>query len=325
MRLTNAISRYSDAMAARGYAVRTIQEYRWVLDHFAHWASESGVDTLQTIDRELLRQFQAAQLTEKTDQGEPLSQGRVAFRLTVIRQFFRYLVRQGVMLIDPSVNVELPRKRPRSIPYAVLTVKEVDRLLATPDVRSQQGIRDRAILEVFYGTGLRRSELLSLDVADVDLDTRSVTVRRGKGGQGRVVPLNREACVWLDRYLDQVRPLFTSVRGGSALFLSEWRRRMSSKHVGDLVRGYGKRAKLTKKVSPHALRHACATHMLEAGADIRALQIMLGHRLLSTTAGYTHVGMAHLKRVVKRCHPRGRARAHGQAKAKGRPGPARRR
>lgn len=306
MKLADGIVRFAEALAIRGRSARTIIEYRWMLERFGGWAATAGVALVADCTRELLRGFQGELLRHTTDKARQLSPASIALRLTVIRQFFAYLTREGFLLADPARDLELPRKRPRTAAAPVLTVREVEILLATPDVRTLHGLRDRAVLEVLYGSGLRRAELVALCVEDVDLSAATVTVKRGKGGAGRVVPTTRESVRWLRLYLTRVRARWAWQLESRILFLSSHRKPISAPWVYHAIKEYGRRAGLKKSVTVHALRHACATHLLEGGADVRVVQKILGHRQLGTTATYTHVGMPHLRRVVQRCHPRGR-------------------
>lgn len=198
--------------------------------------------------------------------------------------------------------VEIRRKE--RLPRSVLTVKQVEQLLAAPDTGTLLGIRDRALLEVLYSTGIRVGELEQVRVADLDLAGQTLRIRCGKGDKERVVPLGEASCDWLRRYLDDVRPVLAKRRPFErALFVVQAARPLAQTQIRAILRGYQGRCHLRKPVTPHALRHACATHLLQAGADIRLIQELLGHARLDSTAIYTRVAPTDLKAVHVRCHP----------------------
>ena len=229
----------------------------------------------------------------------------VARTLVSVRAFYRFLVREGALEADPTARVGSP-SRPRSIPKAI-SLEQVERLIETPP-RDLLGRRDTAMLEVLYGAGLRISELTALDVDDVDLEEGVVLVRSGKGGKGRMVPLGGAARKALDDYLVQTRPeLLRRGRGGAALFLNSRGARLGRQGSWKVLKQHARTAGLDRVVSPHTLRHSFATHMLDAGADIRVVQELLGHSSLATTQVYTLVSDRHLHEVYVTSHPRARA------------------
>ncbi len=191
--------------------------------------------------------------------------------------------------------------------HPVLNREDIEKLLAEPDTRDPLGIRDRAILETFYATGVRRSELTALDVGDLDTDggngSGTLHVRKGKGGKGRTLPVGKNALHWLNKYLDEVREKLLIEAGENALFISGYGARMSPAYIGNWVARTAKKAEVSKPGSCHMLRHSCATHMLEGGADVRLVQQMLGHARLDTTAIYTEVAISHLRSVYEASHP----------------------
>ncbi|HEY7874164.1 MAG TPA: tyrosine recombinase, partial [Actinomycetota bacterium] len=238
--------------------------------------------------------------------GAPLRPSTVARMLVSLRSLYKYLAREGRIERDPTVKVGSP-KRPRSLPKAI-AVDEVERLIASPSPEGL-GRRDRAILETLYGAGLRISELVDLDVDDVDLDERSVLVRSGKGRKSRRVPVGRAAAGALGEYLTSTRPgLVARSRSGAggALFLNARGTRLSRQGCWKILKGHAATAGLAERVSPHTLRHSFATHMLEGGADIRVVQELLGHASLATTQVYTLVGEGRLREVYLAAHPRAR-------------------
>lgn len=239
--------------------------------------------------------------------GQPVTPGTVLTDLQAVRGFCRWLVRTGQVLLDPSVDLPTIRV-PRPLPRA-LSLTDVERLLATPAATTPAGLRDRAALELLYATGLRISELAALDVADVDLSERLVSVRCGKGRTSRRVPFGGPAARVLAAYMDRGRPLLT-IRGRrpdpAALFLSGWGTRWRAKLAIRHIHRYAQALGLAGRATAHALRHSAAVHLLRGGADLRSIQLFLGHAWLGTTAIYTPLVLDDLKGTLARAHPRRR-------------------
>ena len=233
--------------------------------------------------------------------GRGLAARSVARAVHALRGFYRFAQREGRLQADPMENLRAPRVV-KPLPR-FLTPRQVDALLGAPDTHTPLGLRDRAVLEVFYATGLRVSELIRLRPSDVDLDVGLLTCM-GKGRKERLVPLGREACRWITAYLRDVRPRLAKGRGASELFLSNRSRRFSRMGLWGLVRRHARTAGVERTLTPHVLRHSFATHLLERGADLRALQAMLGHADISTTQIYTHVTRERLRQIHDRFHPR---------------------
>ncbi|MCC7034962.1 MAG: site-specific tyrosine recombinase XerD [Acidobacteria bacterium] len=226
----------------------------------------------------------------------------VARVVATVRAFYRYLVVSGQLSASPAVDVRAPRAI-RVLP-TFLTGDEVEALLRAPDVTTPRGTRDRAMIELLYATGLRVSELVGLRPADVNLEEGFLTTV-GKGRKERIVPIGDEAALWVRRYLDQARPVLVGRRSSSRLFVNA-RGGTAISRIGfwKVLRGYSARIGLARRLSPHVLRHSFATHLLERGADLRAIQVMLGHADLSTTQIYTHILDARLRTLYDRYHPR---------------------
>jgi integrase/recombinase XerD len=222
--------------------------------------------------------------------------------LSAVRSFFRHLFKQGVLFHDPAASLEHP-KHSQPLPRGILSDAHVLALLKAPDAKTPLGMRDRAILELLYTTGLRNTELRTLRITDVERDAAQIHVT-GKGTKDRVVPVGRIALNWLSLYLKEARPKLLGGKDRGLVFLSKNGRIITTLNLIDLVRKYGKKAGLPQEVTPHALRHTCATHLLRAGADIRSIQVLLGHSSLATTQIYTHVEIADLKKVHRAFHPR---------------------
>jgi len=273
----------------------TLESYRRDLEGLARWSRARGT-ALETADRATL----FAYLAERTKLGyAPRSNARL---LSTLRAFYGQLLRLGAIAVDPAELLDAPRPG-RSLPKA-LSESQVEALLAAPDVDDPAGLRDRAMLELIYATGLRVSELVSLPAAGVNLRQGVVRVT-GKGSKERLVPLGEESQHWLQRYLDLARPRFAGKQTRLPLFLGPRGEAMSRQQFWATLKALAARAGVDPVlVSPHGLRHSFATHLLNHGADLRALQMLLGHASLSTTQIYTLVATEGLKRLHQRHHPR---------------------
>jgi integrase/recombinase XerD len=233
---------------------------------------------------------------------DSLESKSVARHLVTLRSFFRFAQSQELIETDPAVNLESPKIR-RALP-GYLKVEEVDRLLAQPDEKTPYGLRDRAMLEVLYSTGLRVSELVGLRVTDLDAKVGCIRCV-GKGDKERIVPAGRKALGMVEKYLRDARPkLLAKGVSSTALFVNRRGAALSRVGVWKILSGYGRRAGLRTALTPHMLRHSFATHLLERGADLRSVQLMLGHADISTTQIYTHVVEERLKQIYKAHHPR---------------------
>lgn len=255
---------------------------------------------LALMDRDLLHATEDDLRAFLASLDGNLSPSSIARMVSSIRRFYRYLVMQGIREENPAELLMAPRK-PRTLPQ-FLTVEEVERLLHAPNTRRPQGVRDRALLEVMYGSGLRVSETVELDVSHVDLSDGLVRVH-GKGSKDRVVPLTDAAVEWVSRYMETVRPGW-NVRGSSRVFLTRNGGHLTRVAVWKLLRKYARKAGIEKNVHPHMLRHSFATHLLMGGMDLRTLQTLLGHASLNTTQIYTHLDLVRLREAVRKFHPR---------------------
>lgn len=277
----------------RGYSPHTVRAYETDLTRYFEWASRASVDPFAPSHRQLrlyLAELDTARYSRRT----------IARRLSSLRSFFAYLMEQGVVASDPAsvlVTPKMPARLPKLVP-----AEELAALLDAPDPATPVGVRDRALLEVLYATGVRVSELTGLDLRDVDLASGQLRVL-GKGSKERIVPLHRLGVARLRTYLADARPALDK-RGADAVFLSVRGNRLSSDAVRRLMKTHLATAGSTLSLSPHALRHTFATHLVDAGADLRTVQELLGHVALSTTQIYTHVGRRRLKDVHRDAHPR---------------------
>ena len=291
------IERFLDALwAEAGVARTTLASYRRDLEGFARWREGRG-GGLAGADRAALFDY----LAVRTREGySPRSNSRL---LSALRAFFAYALRLGLRSDDPTALLE-PPKLPRSLPKA-LAESEIDALLAAPEITSPVGLRDRAMLELMYAAGLRVSELVTLPATALNLRQGVLRVM-GKGGKERLVPLGEEAQHWLQRYLDEARPQLAGKRALAPLFVNASGEAPSRQQFWQLVKRYAGAAGIDpKRISPHGLRHSFATHLLNRGADLRALQLLLGHASLSTTQIYTLVAREHLQKLHAKHHPRG--------------------
>jgi integrase/recombinase XerD len=280
-----------------GLAKNTLESYRRDLALFADWLAGRGKALDAAAEPELLGYF--AFRHGRTKRFRASTQARLASSL---KRFYQYLVRSNRIAADPTLRLETPKRTPRF--PRTLTEGDVEALLAAPDVDRPLGLRDRAMLELLYATGLRVSELVRLKRDEVSLDMGVVRVF-GKGSKERMVPLGEEAAAWLTRYQREARPALLKGRGAEAVFVTARGDAMTRQAFWHLITRYGARAVPGKHLSPHTLRHAFATHLINHGADLRVVQLLLGHADISTTQIYTHVARERLKALHQKHHPRG--------------------
>lgn len=288
---------------ARGLSPRTMTGRKSNLNVFIRWCADRSLFEPQELTRPVLERYRRHLYYYRGLGGKPLSVATQRNRLTAVKLFCRYLAREGVIPINPAAEFELPRLHKR-LPRAILTVAEVEAVCRQCLLHGYMGIRDRAVVEVFYSTGIRRAELANLDLYDVDIDQGTLMVREGKGKKDRLLPLGERAGRWINRYVTDVRPgLVVGNPDDQALFLDDRGKRFRPHQLSDKVRDYLAAAGISKPGACHLFRHTMATLMLENGADIRFIQAMLGHADLSTTTIYTQVSIRALKEVYARTHP----------------------
>ena len=302
--LAVCVDAWLEALRSRNYSESTLEGRAFSLRFFAAWAQERDVTRAAEVTRPILEAYQRWLSRYEQKPGKRLSWSTQRERIGTLRDWFRWLTRQNILIHNPASELELPRPE-RRLPVSGLSRDELEKLLAVPDVADLLGLRDRAMLEVLYATGLRRTELCRLECPDVSPERGTVTVRQGKGKKDRVVPLGGRAAVWVTRYADEVRPRLLLDTRTHALFLTGYGGPFNPDVFSRMVTVAMTRAGLGKRGSCHLLRHTCATHMLEGGADIRFIQQLLGHEKLETTAIYTEVTIRQLLEVHARCHPSG--------------------
>jgi len=296
------VQKHLAALESAAYSPHTLRNRKSCLGHFSAWCEDRGIEKAADISLPVLEAYRATLFHYRQSNGKPLGWGAQAQKLIAIKSFMKWLVRTHQLPFNPATELELPRKA-HHLPGAVLTISEAERVLAQPDVKTPLGIRDRAILEALYSTGIRRTELTRLRLCDVDAERGSLFVREGKGKRDRVIPIGERALAWVNLYQRDARMQFVVPPDRGILFLSQRGRKIRANRLSELVRGYVKAADIGKRGSCHLFRHTMATLMLEGGADIRDIQEMLGHAQLSTTQIYTRVSVARLKQVHNRTHP----------------------
>ena len=297
---------YLEYLAMRNYSLMTIDGMRKCIRAFVTWCADRDLTQANQITRPILEAYQLG-LWRYTHpkSGKPLGWSTQRSRLGAIKGWFRWMTRQNILIHNPASELEMPRMEKR-LPNEALTSSQLEALLLVPNVADPLGVRDRAMLEVFYSCGLRRAELCKLGVADFNAERGTLHVRLGKGKKDRMVPLGEQSIAWVEKYLREVRGRLCLDTRTQALFLTGYGGPFNPDVLSRMVSAWMKEAGLEGKGSCHMLRHTCATHMLEGGADIRYIQQLLGHAKLETTAIYTEVNIRQLQEVHARCHPSGR-------------------
>jgi integrase/recombinase XerD len=302
------LDEYLEWMKIRNRTDEAIEGRRVDLKVFFRWTEERSLIYPDQISRSILESYQRWLFHYRKKNGKPLGVSTQYSYLGAVKYYFAWLCKQRVLEANPASEIELPRPD-RRLPVEALSIPEMESILAQPDISDPLGIRDRAIMEVFYSTGIRRAELVRLELSDLNRDKRLLHIRLGKCRKDRVVPVGMRAMRWLEKYLDDVRPLLTVNVTEPALFLTGYGEKFNANVLGRLVIKYIEKANIGRRGGPHLFRHTCATHMLEGGADIRYIQQLLGHEKLETTAIYTEVSIIQLQAVHARCHPAERSEA----------------
>jgi integrase/recombinase XerD len=310
--LTAWMKRYLLWLRTKNYSERTVENREKYLGFLIAWCEARSVLRPQDVTKPILERYQRHLYHLRKADGKPLSFRAQHSRLIPVRGYFKWLTRQNVLLSNPASELELPRLEHR-LPKHVLSVDEAERVLAQPDLREPLGVRDRAILETLYSTGIRRVEVIGLSLYALDAERGTLLIRQGKGKKDRMVPIGERAIRWLEKYLYEVRPELVVGPDEGTLFLTNVGESFTPNRLTQLVRHYIDAAELGKRGSCHLFRHTMATLMLEHGADIRYIQEMLGHVDLSTTQIYTQVSIRKLKQVHNATHPGARLQRREQA------------
>jgi integrase/recombinase XerD len=293
---------FCEDMAVRGYSERTIGNRRHMLSFLVAWLAERGITRPAEVTRPVLESYQRHLFHYRKANGDPLSFRSQSQRLLAVRAFYKWAARQRHVLHNPASEIELP-KAERRLPRPALTMAEAELVLAQPDLSELTGIRDRAILEVLYSTGIRRAELAHLAVTDIDHERQTLLVRQGKGRKDRLIPAGERALAWVRKYLAEARPGLAAGDDDGILFLTGEGTGFALDTLTRLASQYVKASGVPKTGACHLFRHTMATLMLEGGADIRYIQAMLGHAELSTTQIYAQVSVRALQAIHAATHP----------------------
>jgi len=303
--LRSLITGYAEEMSRKGYSEYTIDGRIWNVLLFVQFAEERNIIKPADVTPSLVERY-AKHLSNyrRPKNGRLLSRGsRITF-LSAVREYFRHLYRKGIILFNPASEVELPKQN-RSLPRNIFSVEEAERLMNIPDIHDRTGLRDRAILELLYSTGMRRFEAAKLSISDIDFSKGVIHIRDGKGRKDRVIPVGERALYWIEKYVKESRPGFINKKlpETDALFIGRYGEALQPQSISLVARNCRKAAGVSKAGSAHIFRHTTATMMLENGADVRYVQEMLGHESLETTQLYTKVAITRLKEVHERTHP----------------------
>lgn len=286
----------------KGQSKDTQRRRQAALRRFIHWCDERDLQQPQEITKPILERYQRHLYYYRKSDGQPLTYGSQLAFLTPIRSFFKWLTKENHILYNPASELELPKK-PKRLPKTILGIEEVETIINQPDIETATGLRDRAIMELLYSTGIRRMELANLMLFDIDPRRSTLLVRAGKGGKDRFIPIGERALAWVEKYRVDARPDLVIGFENNSLFLTDQGQPFRRSALSGRIKRYIQQAGLDVQGSCHLFRHAMATHMLENGADIRFIQAMLGHEDLSTTEIYTHVAIDKLKAVHEATHP----------------------
>jgi len=293
-------------LRVRNYSEATGRNRAHYVGDFVKWSHERGLSRPSEVTKPVLESYQRWLFHYRKADGKPLSVPSQLQRLLPVRAWFKWLCRQNHLQANPAADLDLPRAEKR-LPKHILNAAEAERVLAVPDVRDPLGLRDRAILEVIYSTGIRRMEVVNLKLHGLDAERGTVMVRQGKGKKDRMIAMGARAFAWVARYVEEARGKLLAGPDDGTVFLTNLGEAFEPGRLTQLVRDYIDAAGTGKRGSCHLFRHTCATLMLEGGADIRFIQQQLGHAELSTTQIYTQVSIRMLKEVHTRTHPAARA------------------
>ncbi|MGX9462233.1 tyrosine-type recombinase/integrase [Shewanella sp. A14] len=297
---------YLDDCCASGQSLRTVRIKRCNLALFERWALAEDIMSPLQVTKKVLESYKRhlnTYINPRTN--EVLALGTRRNRLTAVKTMYKRMVYLEVIDINPLEVFELP-KVPKSLPTAFLTFEELEQVFAQTMMGGLNGLRDRAILETYYASGIRRMELGNLEIGDINFETKKLRVNNGKGAKDRIVPIAKRTCEWIQQYLKHSRPTLRNMRSGKVLFLSNSGLKFGETQLSELAKKYLLMAGFNVNAACNVFRHSAATHMLEGGADIRQIQVYLGHADISTTMVYTHVTNPELERAYEKSHPAAR-------------------
>jgi len=300
--MTHYLNRFIEWSDSMNYSKSTSKTRNTSIRQLIVWCDARGIDKPQDVTRPILEQYRRYVFNYRKGNGEPLGFNTQHSRLAPLKAFFKWLSKENYILYNPAADFPLPRFSKR-LPKDILSIDEINAILNHTSIFGDAGIRDRAIMETFYSTGVRRMELVGLRLQDFDDERGTLTIFDGKWKKDRVVPIGDRARVWLKKYLTDVRPKFIRDDDSGYIFLTDYGEAFLNNRISDLVKKYMNACGIQKRGSCHLFRHAMATHMLENGADIRFIQAMLGHENLSSTEIYTQVSIKKLKQVHAATHP----------------------
>ena len=318
--MATLVRAYLDWMLMTNHSQHTVVYRDEALCYLVKWCRERGIIQANEVNKLVLERFQRYLYHCRKSDGAPLSFNTQHGRLSCVRAFFKWCARNNHLLYNPASEIELP-KVARRLPKHILTVSEVETVLRTPDLNTPVGIRDRAIMETLYSTGMRRMEVAHLQLYDFDRERGTVMVRQGKGRKDRMLPIGDRALAWILKYMNEVRPRFATEPDAGWLWLGPHGDNLVPSTIGNFVGDYVRISGVGKQGSCHMFRHTMATLMLENGCDVRFIQAMLGHVKLETTEIYTHVSIQKLKEVHRRTHPAKMEHVPGPSEASDAPEP----
>jgi len=300
--MTKYLKRFLEWAEAMNYSVETNKSRSTCIRRFIVWCEQRSLNHPKDITKPVLERYRRHLFNYRKANGKPLSFSTQHSHLAPIKAFFKWLNKENYIVYNPASEFELP-KVPRRLPKHILSIEEINNILNHTVIHGAVGIRDRAIIETFYSTGVRRMELVNLMIHDLDMTRGTLTIYEGKWKKDRVVPIGDRACAWIEKYLEEVRLELVRDEDNGHLFLTEYGEAFVKNRITDLVRKYMDAVGIDKPGACHLFRHSMATHMLENGADIRYIQMILGHVNLSSTEIYTQVSIKKLKEVHTATHP----------------------
>jgi len=296
------MDKHLEWMRLKNYTARTVETRQFELQRFYQWCHARELRDIQLITKPILDRYHRFLFYYRKKDGAALSFSSQAGRISAIRGFFRWCVKQNYLLFNPAADLDLPRREHR-LPKAIFTPDEINIILHQPDTTTVIGLRDRAVMEVLYGTGIRRTECAGLLVSDVDVERKALFIRQGKGKKDRFLPLGERVIYWLTRYSNEARTRLARHSDEFALFLNYRGEQMGGGGFSALAKRYITAADLGKSGACHIFRHAMATTMLDNGADLRIIQALLGHAKIESTQVYTFVSIEKLRAVYEVAHP----------------------